>query len=84
MKRQMDQLQTTIKKHGLIYDFTDLDPKENELLPPKFKFLGITKYDRKEDPYLHLWQYVTFIKPAGLIKAQIVNQFLTSLTRATI
>ena len=69
----MDKLQATIKKHRLNYDFADLDMEEEEPLPPKFKFPDIKKYDGTDDPHFHLWQYVTFIKPTGLTKAQIVK-----------
>ena len=54
MKKQIDQLQAAIKKHGLNYDFTNLDLEEEELLPPKFRFLDIKKYDGTDDPHLHI------------------------------
>ena len=43
MKRQMDQLQTTIKNYGLNPDFAniDLDLEERESLPPKDQFSSI-------------------------------------------
>lgn len=75
MKRQMDQLQTAMKKHGLNSNFAnlDLDLEEEVPLPPKYKFPNMRKYSSIDDPYLHLKQYVTYIKATGLSKAQIVQ-----------
>ena len=41
LKKQVDQLQTVMKKNGLIHNFADLDLdlEEEELLAQKFKFL---------------------------------------------
>ena len=44
MKKQMDQLQAAMKKHGPNYNFIDLDLEEAEPLPPKFKIPDIKKY----------------------------------------
>ena len=53
IKRQMDQLQTAMKKNKPNYDFIDLDLEEEEPLPLKFKFLDIKKYNGIEDSHLH-------------------------------
>ena len=84
MKKQMDQLQAAMKKLGLNHNFADLDLEEDELLPLNFKFPNIKKYDRTDDLHLHLQQYVTFMKPTRLTKAQIIKQFSMSLIGAAI
>ena len=73
MKKQVNQLQAAIKKLELNHDFTDLDLEEDELLSPKYKFPNIKKYDGINDPHLYLRQYVIFMKPTKLTKAQIVK-----------
>ena len=73
-----------MKKLGLNHDFTDLDLEEDEPLPPKYRFPNIKKYNGTDDPHIYLRQYITFMKPTGLTKAQIVKQFLMSLTGATV
>ena len=85
MQRQVDQQQTTVKKYGLNPNFTDLDLdlEKKELFLPKYKFLNM-KYSGTDDPYLHLKQYVTYMKATGLSKAQIIKQFLLSLEGASI
>ena len=80
----MDQLKAAMKKCGLHHDFTNLDLGKDEPLPLKYRFLNIKKYDGTDDPHLHLWQYITFMKPTGLTKAQIIKQFPMLLTEATI
>ena len=84
MKKQMNQLKDAMKKLGPNHDFIDLDLEEDEPLPPKYKFPDIKKYDGTDDPHLHLRQYVTFMKPTGLTKAQIIKQFLMSLAGAAV
>ena len=69
MKEQMDQLKAAMKKCGLHHNFTNLDLKENEPLPLKYRFSDIKKYDRTNDPHLHLRKCVTFMKPTELTKA---------------
>ena len=69
----MNQLQDAMKKLGPNHDFIDLDLEEDEPLPSKYKFPDIKKYDETDDPHLHLRHYITFIKPTGLTKAQIIK-----------
>jgi hypothetical protein len=46
--------------------FSTFSPRlRNLLLPDKFKPLGITKYDAKQDPIQWLWCYVLSIENAG-------------------
>ena len=70
----MDQLQTILKNHGLNPNFVDLDLdlEEEESLPPKYKFPNMKKYFGIDDFYLHLKQYVTYMKAIGLSKAMII------------
>ena len=65
-------------------EYNDLDLVKEEPLPPKYRFPDIKKYDGTYDPHLHLQQYIAFMKPAGLIKAQIIKQFSLSLNRAAV
>ena len=44
----------------------------------------MSKYSRKDDPHLHLKQYVTYMSATGLTNAQIVKQFPMSLEGAAI
>ena len=75
MKRQIYQLQTAIKNHGLNHDFAnvDLDLEEKESLPSKYQFPSMKKYYGTDDPHLYLKQYVTYIKGTELSKAQIIR-----------
>ena len=50
----MDQMQAMMKKFGPSDDFPDLDLEKDELLPPKYKFPDIKKYDGTDDPHLYL------------------------------
>ena len=61
IKRQMAQLKTTMKSHGLNPDFAnmDLDLGEKEPFPPKYQFPSMKKYFGTDDPHLYLKQYVT-------------------------
>ena len=45
-KREMDQLKTTLKKHGLNPNFTnlDMDLEKKESLPLKYQFPSMKKY----------------------------------------
>ena len=56
MKRQMDQLQTKMKNHGLNPNFVnvDLDLEKRESFPPKYQFPSMKKYSGIDDPHLHL------------------------------
>ena len=56
MKRQMDQLQTTMENHGINPDFAnvDLDLEERELLLPKYQLSSMKKYSGTDNPHLHL------------------------------
>ena len=82
----MNKLQTTLKKHGLNPNFTnlDIDLEERESLSPKYQFPSMKKYSGIDNPHLHLKQYVTHMKATGLSKAQIIKQFLLSLEGAAI
>ena len=61
-------------------DYTDLNlDEEDDPLSQKFKFSNMRKYSGSDDPHLYLKQYVTYIKPTGLSRAQIIKQFLLSL-----
>ena len=50
----MNQLQVAMKKLGFNHDFADLDLEKDEPLPLKYRFSNIKKYDRIDDPHLHL------------------------------
>ena len=66
-------------------DYTDLTLDEkDDPLPRKYKFPNMNKYSGTDDPHLHLKQYVTYMKPTGLSKAQIIKQFSLSLEGAVI
>ena len=84
MRKQMDQMQAIIKKLGTNHDFPNLDLEKDEPLPPKYRFPNMKKYDGTDDPYMHLRQCVTFMKPTGLTKAQIIKQILMSLTEVAV
>ena len=67
-----------MKEKGMttLMDYTDLTMDEqDDPLPQKFKFPNMRKYSGTDDPHLHLKQYVTYMKPTGLSKAQISNSF---------
>ena len=87
MTKTMAQIQIMMKKKGMTtsMDYADLnlDEKDNPL-PRKFKFPNMKKYSGTDDPYLNLKQYVTYMKPTGLSKAQIINQFPLSLEGAAV
>ena len=55
IQRQMDQLQTTLKRHELNPNFTnlDMDLGEKESLPLKYQFPSMKKYSGTDDPHLH-------------------------------
>ena len=42
------------------------------------------KYSRTNDPYLHIKQYVTYMRATKLTKPQIIKQFPLSLEGALI
>ena len=67
MAKMRSQLQLLMKDKGLnvTMDYDDLDLVKEEPLPPKYRFLDIKKYDGTDDSYLHLRQYMTFMKPTG-------------------
>ena len=80
-------VQTMMKEKGIDapLDYTNLSlEREDEPLPPKYKFPNMKKYSGTDDPHLHLKQYVTYMKATRLSKAQIVKQFLLSLERTAI
>ena len=86
MKKQIDQLQTVMKNHGINPDFANvnLDLEKKEPLPPKYQFPNMEKYSGIDDPHLHLKQYVTYMKATGLSNTQIIRQFPMSLEEAAI
>ena len=66
-------------------DYTDLTlNEEDDPLPRKFEFPNMKKYSSTDDPHLHLKQYVTYMKPTGFSKAQIIKQFPLSLEGAAV
>ena len=65
-------------------DYDDLNLMKEEPLPPKYRFPDIKRYDGTDDPHLHLRQYLAFMKPTGLTKAQIIKQFPLSLTGSAV
>ena len=76
MTKAMTQIQMMMKEKGMTtpMDYTDLTlDEEDDPLPQKFKFLNMRKYSGTDDPHLHLKQYVTYLKPTGLSKAQIIK-----------
>ena len=51
-------------------DYTNLSlEREDEPLPPKYKFPNMKKYSGTDDPHLHLKQYVTYMKATELSEA---------------
>ena len=83
----MTQMQVMMKEKGMTtpMDYTDMTlDEEDDPLPQKYKFTRMKKYSGIDDPYLHLKQYVTYMKATGLSKAQIIKQFLLSLEGAAI
>ena len=69
-------MQIQMKKKGIEapFDYTDLDlHKGNDSLSRKFKFPDMSKYSRKDDPHLHLKQYVTYMSAMELTNVQIVK-----------
>ena len=82
MTKTMAQMQMMMNENGMTtpMDYTDLTlDEEDDPLPRKFKFLNMRKYSGTDDPHLHLKQYVTYMKPTGLSRAQIIKQFPLSL-----
>ena len=76
-----------MKENGMAtpMDYTDMTlDEEDDPLPHKYKFPSMKKYSGTDDPHLHLKQYVTYMKPTRLSKAQIVKQFPMSLEWAAI
>ena len=71
----MDQLQIVMKNYGFNSDFAnvDMDLEKKESLLPKYQFPSMKKYSGTDDHYLHLKQYVTYMKATGLSKAQIIR-----------
>ena len=66
-------------------DYTNLSlEREDEPLPPKYKFPNMKKYSGIDDPHLHLKQYVTYMNATELSEAQIIKQFPLSLEGATV
>ena len=87
MTRAMTQMQIMMKENGMAtpMDYVDLTlDEEDDPLPQKYKFPNMKKYSGTDDPHLHLKQYVTYMKPTGLSKAQIIKQFLLSLEGAAV
>ena len=76
MTKAMTQMQIMMKERGMTapMDYTDLTlDEEDNPLPRKFKFPNMRKYSSTDDPHLHLKQYVTYMKPTRLSKAQIIK-----------
>ena len=72
----MTQMQIMIKEKGMTIpmDYTDLTlKKKDDPLPQTFKFSCIKEYSGTDDPHLYLKQYVIYMKPTGLSKAQIIK-----------
>ena len=75
-------VQMMMKEKGIDapLDYTNLSlEREDEPLPPKYKFPNMKKYSGTDDPHLHLKQYVTYMKATELSEAQIIKQFSLSL-----
>ena len=55
-QRQVAQLHTALKRHGLNSNFADLDLdlKKEESLPSKYKFPNMKKYSGTDVSHLHL------------------------------
>ena len=69
-------VQTMMKEKGIDapLDYTNLSlEREDEPLPPRYKFPNMKKYSGTDDPHLHLKQYATYIKATELFEAQIVK-----------
>ena len=87
LTKTMAQMQIMMKEKGMTtpMDYVDLDLyEEDDPLPQKFKFPNMKRYSGTDDPYLHLKQYVVYMKPTGLSKAQIIKQFPLSLEGAAV
>ena len=82
MAKTKAQIQIMMKEKGIATpsDYADLTlDKEDDPLPPKFKFPNMKKYSRIDDPHLHLKKYATYMKATSLSKTQITKQFPISL-----
>ena len=69
MTKVMTQMQIMMKEMGMIapIDYANLTlDEEDDPLPRKFKFPNMKKYSGVDDSYLHLKQYVTYMKVIGL------------------
>ena len=69
-------MQVMMKEKGMTtpIDYTDLTLDEkDDSLPHKYKFPNMKKYSGTDDPHLHLKQYVTYMKPTRLSKAQFIK-----------
>ena len=80
-------MQIMMKEKGMttLINYADLTlDKEDDPLPRKFKFSNMKKYSGTDNPYLHLKQYVIYMKATGLSKVQITKQFPMSLEGAPI
>ena len=85
--KAMAQMQVMMKEKGMAtpMNYTDLTlDEEDDPLPQKYKFPSMKKYSGTDDPHLHLKQYVTYMKPTELSKAQIIKQFPLSLEGAAV
>ena len=83
----MTHVQTMMKENRIDapLDYANLSlEREDEPLPPKYRFPNMKKYSGTDDPHLHLKQYVTYMKATELSEAQIVRQFSLSLEGAVV
>ena len=80
-------VQTMMKEKGIDapLDYTNLSlEREDEPLPPKYKFSNMKKYSGTDNPHLHLKQYITYMKAIELFEAHIIKQFSLSLEGAVV
>ena len=76
MTRAMTQMKIMMKENGMTtpMDYADLTlDEEDDSLPHKFKFPNMNKYSSTDNLHLYLKQYVTYMKPIGLSRAQIIK-----------
>ena len=87
MTKAMTQIQVMMKEKGMTtpIDYADLTlDEEDDPLSQKYKFPSMKNYSGTDNPHLHLKQYITYMKPTRLSKAQIIKQFPLSLKGAAV
>ena len=70
IKEKMEKIQLAFRKaQGMddcLYNMGGISSKTLFLLPPKFKFFYVEKFDRTGDPKQHVRRYLSIAKMKGL------------------